>query len=132
MSEMKRRDYLSLRRRYEPEPEKVKLVLIAESSPASGRYFYNPDGAITEPLFAALTRQLGISPVSKQDCLQDFQQRGWVLIDATYEPVNTLNSSKRDSVIARDYPLLRDDLTSLIPDRAMTLILIKTKCLPDT
>src|SRR5262249_1888247 len=126
MSEMDRSDYLSLRRRYEPEPEKVKLVLVAESPPASGRYFYNPSGAITEPLFAALMRQLDISPVSKHAGLREFQQRGWVLIDATYEPVNTLNSSKRDSMIVRDYPLLRDDLTSLIPDRATPLILIKT------
>jgi len=90
MSQWKRSDYLSLRGRYEPEPEKVKLVLVAESPPASGRYFYNPSGAVTEPLFVALMRQLGISPVSKQDGLQEFQQRGWVLVDATYEPATAL------------------------------------------
>ncbi len=125
MPEWKRTDYLLLRRRYEPEPEKISLVIIAESPPRSGRYFYNPTGAITEPLFSALMRQLGISAISKEDGLQAFQQRGWVLIDATYEPVNALSCLKRDGVIARDYPLLRDDLTSLIPDRASPVVLIK-------
>ena len=54
-----------------------------------------------------------------------FQRIGWVLVDATYEPVNALNDSNRDSVIARDYPLLRDDLSSLIFNRSTPLILIK-------
>jgi hypothetical protein len=48
-----RSEYLSFRDRYRPET--IKLLLVAESPPASGRYFYNPAGARTEPLFAALT-----------------------------------------------------------------------------
>jgi hypothetical protein len=47
------------------------------------------------------------------------------LVDATYEPVNKLSSS-RDQVILRDYQLLRDDLTNLAPDRSAPLVLIKT------
>jgi hypothetical protein len=89
MSKLKRSHYLSLRRCY--EPKNISLVVIAESPPASGVYFYNPAGAVTEPLFAALTRQLGLSPVTKKDGLREFQRRGWVLVDATYEPVNQLN-----------------------------------------
>jgi hypothetical protein len=84
---MEAHDYLSLRSRY--EPENIRLVIIAESPPASGLYFYNPTGARSEPLFAALMRQLGISPISKENGLLEFQRRGWVLVDATYEPVNT-------------------------------------------
>jgi hypothetical protein len=124
MSEWKRDEYLSLRRRY--EPDNIRLVIIAESPPASGRYFYNSTGALTEPLFAALMRQLSISPVSKQNGLQEFQRRGWILVDATYEPVNKLTRSRRNKVIARDYPLLRDDLATLVPDRSIPVILIKT------
>ena len=33
--------------------------------------------------------------------------------------------SGRDKVVARDYPLLRDDLDGLIPDRSTPLMLIK-------
>ena len=123
MSERKRREYLSLRRQY--EPENIRLVIVAESPPASGRYFYNPAGALTEPLFAALMRHLRLSPRTKDDGLRDFQRRGWVLIDATYEPVNTLTRAGRDSVIERDYQLLRDDLGTLIANCSIPLILIK-------
>src|SRR4051794_3296358 len=104
---MERGDYLSLRRPFEPLT--VKLVIVAESPPASGKYFYNPDGAPTEPLFTALMLQLSFSPASKEQGLREFQKRGWVLIDATYEPVN-VKGKDRDQVIIRDYPLLREDL----------------------
>ena len=123
MSERKRNEYLTLRRRY--EPKSIRLVIIAESPPASGRYFYNPAGAPSEPLFAALMRQLRLTPLTKENGLREFQRSGWVLVDATYEPVNTFNASSRDRVIARDYPLLRDDLASLTSDRSTPLVLIK-------
>ena len=48
----KREEYLLFRSAFAPEP--VKLVIIAESPPNSGLYFYDPDGRITEPLFAKL------------------------------------------------------------------------------
>jgi hypothetical protein len=49
-----------LRLRRENEPESVRLVIIAESPPASGKYFYDSTG------FAALTRHLGLSPLAKE------------------------------------------------------------------
>jgi hypothetical protein len=42
---MQRGDYLNFRRKF--EPENVKLVIVAESPPASGKYFYNPVGMAT-------------------------------------------------------------------------------------
>jgi hypothetical protein len=106
-----RNEYIELRRRYEPEG--AALVIIAESPPASGRYFYDPAGAVTEPLFAELMRAFQLSPVTKDEGLRAFQRAGLVLIDATYEPVNQGHSrSDRDAVIARDYVLLRDDLAA--------------------
>jgi hypothetical protein len=121
----KRSEYRDLRRRYEPEPGSLRLVIIAESPPTSGLYFYNPTGAISEPLFAAMMRQLHLSPLTKEDGLRGFQGSGWVLVDATYEPVNKLSSSSRDKAIDRDYLLLRADLAKLTPDRSTPLILIK-------
>jgi hypothetical protein len=47
MLEWKRDEYLSLRRRY--EPDHIRLVIISESPPAAGRYFYSSTGALTEP-----------------------------------------------------------------------------------
>jgi hypothetical protein len=112
-----------MRRRYEPDV--VRLVIIAESPPASGHYFYNPS-ATSEWLFRALMQQLSFSPVNKESGLLEFQRRGWVLVDATYKPVNELpNGSKRDKIIIGDYQSFRDDLASLLPDRSAPLILIK-------
>jgi hypothetical protein len=70
-------------------------------------------------------KQLGLSPNTKAAGLREFQQRGWVLVDATYQPIDKLKSASRDGVIIRDYPLLRDDLAQLNPDRSAPLILIK-------
>jgi hypothetical protein len=120
---MTRDECLSLRDQYEPEV--IRLVIIAESPPTSGLYFYNPEGCPSEPLFAALMQQLRLSPLTKEGGLRGLQRSGWILVDATYQPVNTLSRSSRDSVIGRDYSLLLRDLRSLIPDQLTPLILIK-------
>jgi hypothetical protein len=126
MSVRDRDHYLRLRREY--EPENVRLVIVAESPPASGKYFYDTSGSPKEPLFAALMLQLGLSPTTKETGLRELQQRGWILVDATYQPVDKLTKDARhdrDQVITRDYPLLCDDLKCLMPDRSIPLVLIK-------
>ena len=50
------------------------------------------------------------------------------MIDAIYHPVDKLpkdRSHDRDEVIAKDYPLLLVDLSTLTPDRSIPLFLIK-------
>ena len=122
--EMARDEYLALRRQYEPKP--VRLVIVAESPPASGKYFYNAEGLSTGPLFTALMRQLDFVPTVKRDGLTEFQRRGWVLIDATYKPVDKFkNNADRSKIIEQDYEQLRADLVSLIFNRSVPLILIK-------
>lgn len=121
---MTREDYLTLRRIY--EPKRPKLIIVAESPPASGLYFYDPTGAVTEPLFAALMKQAGILAATKEAGLRAFQRKGWVLADATYEPVNELVEPARNKVIVRDYPLLKEDLETLMDSgRPTPLVLIK-------
>jgi hypothetical protein len=49
-------------------------------------------------------------------------------VNATYQPVDKLTkdaSHDRDEVIVADYPLLLDDLASLMTDRSIPLVLIK-------
>jgi hypothetical protein len=122
MPARKRSEYLALRARYEPKT--IELIIVAQSPPASGKYFYDPEGRVTEPLFAALMRQLSISPKSKEQGLLEFQRRGWLLVDATYEPVNKLKS-RRDAVIERDYRLLCEDLAAVMSGQSVPLALIK-------
>jgi len=124
MMHARRSEYLSLRSKFEPAT--VKLVIIAESPPVSGKYFYNPAGAVSEPLFAALMSQIGFTPTSKESGLREFQHSGWVLVDATYKPVNSLDDQERDRVIVRDYHLLRDDLAAMLPDRSIPIVLVKS------
>jgi|SRR5579872_116046 len=126
MSERNRDYYLHLRQRYEPNA--ITLAVVAESPPASGKYFYDASGSVKEPLFSALMHQIGISPSTKEIGLREFQRRGWVLIDATYQPVDKLAKDAahdRDDMIVQDYPLLVDDLISLSPDRSIPVVLIK-------
>jgi hypothetical protein len=104
----KRNEYLSLRRRF--TPESITLIVIAESPPASGRYFYDPAGALSEPLFSAMIKHHHLSPDTKEIGLRAFQGIGWLLVEATYEAVNTLSDADRDRVIAEGYRLLREDL----------------------
>jgi hypothetical protein len=120
------RDYYhALRSKY--RPDKVRLVIVAESPPVSGLYFYDSDGRATEPLFKALMEQLQAYPCTKREGLLKFQQSGWILVDATYKPVNipdVLHRKRNDAILA-DYSLLEADLESLIIDRSTPLILIK-------
>src|SRR5215510_11356807 len=81
-----RDDCHALRRTF--EPQMAKLLIVAESPPASGKYFHDPTGVVTAPLFAALMRQLKCLQTSKEEGLRAFQASGWVLVDATYSLVS--------------------------------------------
>ena len=125
MVQKQRSYYLDLRREFEPTG--IKLVIVAESPPESesGKYFYIPGGTVSELLFKALMKQLCIQPKTKPEGLRKFQNRGWVLVDATYEPVN--KNTAPDLVIERDYPELCGDLKRLLATRwsEVPLVLIK-------
>lgn len=117
--------YHKLRAKY--TPLRPKLVFIAESPPAGGKYFYDPSGKVTEPLFSAMMHDvLGISPDSKEEGLSKFAKAGFLLVDATYVPVNKSFSPKeRNAKILEDYPLLLEDLNDLLPSKATKIMLIK-------
>jgi len=117
--------YHHLRAVYQPADPKV--VFVAESPPVSGHYFYDPSGKVGEPLFRAMMRDvLDKSPESKAEGLQAFKERGYLLVDATYFPVNKhLSDRERDDRIIADYPLLVEDLTQVIRTEGTRIILIK-------
>lgn len=117
-----RDEYLRLRRAF--EPDQISLIIVGESPPVSGLYFYDPDGLVSEPLFSALMKRIGFTPSTKAEGLAELRQRGWLLVDATYQPVNPLSAKERDAVIDADYPLLRDDLHSLLGEHSDTPIIV--------
>jgi hypothetical protein len=116
--------YHNLRSRY--QPAHLNLVFLLESPPASGKYFYDPTGKTTEPLFAGLMRLIGENPATKHEGLTAFQARGLFLMDATYQPVNHIKSKReRDHAILDALPELIADLDRALPDRRTPIVLVK-------
>jgi hypothetical protein len=119
---MTKSDYLQLRDRF--TPPNPKIIFILESPPASGKYFYNPGGKTSEPLFRAMMKDvLEIEPTSKEEGLKEFAARGFLLIDATNTPVNRTKGKARDDVILGDFELLVTDLRQHAgPDTSIVLV----------
>ncbi|HVP42093.1 MAG TPA: hypothetical protein VMS96_01600 [Terriglobales bacterium] len=115
-------EYFELRSRYTPKHPKTIFVL--ESPPASGKYFYNPTGTVREPLFKALMDDvLEVAAQTKEEGLKTFASEGFLVVDATYTPVNDLDDDEADAIILRDFPLLLEDLRAHAgPDTALVLI----------
>jgi hypothetical protein len=115
--------YLELRNRY--KPAHIKTVFILESPPASGKYFYDETGLISEPLFSAMMELLSYKPQNKKEGLKYFSSTGHFLVDATYEPVNKLKGRARENTILNSYSDLADDLKNLGNPDTINFVLIK-------
>jgi hypothetical protein len=118
--------YHRLRREF--QPQNPTLLIVAESPPASNLYFYDPSGRKTEPIFLAFMEQLLFTPANKTAGLREFQRRGWLLIDATHEPIDKKFKQKdplRDAVIVRDYPLLKADIEAVSGGKRLPIVLVK-------
>lgn len=117
--------YHRLRARF--APEKPSLILIAESPPASGTYFYDTSGKPSEHLFSAVMRSfLRMRPATKEIGLVALRDAGILLLDATYEPVNDGRSDReRDDTILRDYPRLIVRLGKANANLKTPLLLVK-------
>jgi hypothetical protein len=121
-------EYMRFRGPYTPQDP--KLIFVLESPPISGDYFYNPAGRTTEWLFRAMMKDvLEASPQTKHEGLTEFAARGYLLIDATYTPVNISGpKSVRDKAAAaqilKDLPLLVADLRQYAQPNTQ-LVLVK-------
>ena len=126
---MSRAEYLQLRAPYLPENRKIVFVL--ESPPKSGLYFYNPEGRVSEPLFHAMMKDIvGIKPSSKDEGLREFAFRGYLLIDATYTPVNHdhLSHRERNQRILDDLPVLVEELRGCMAPNAGVVLVKANVC----
>lgn len=119
-----RADYLRFRAPYLPKQREIIFVL--ESPPKSGLYFYNSEGKVSEPLFSAMMKDvIGIKPESKDQGLREFASRGFLLIDATYAPVNHdhLSVHERNRRILADLPILLEELREYVgPETGVVLV----------
>ena len=122
-----RAEYLRYRGRYLPAHRKIVFVL--ESPPISGLYFYKPEGSVSEPLFRAMMKDvLDVKPRTKEEGLGEFAARGFLLIDATYTPVNHLSGRARDAAILGDLPLLVEDLATYVEPETNVILVKANVC----
>jgi hypothetical protein len=116
--------YLNLRRLY--EPKNIRLIFVAESPPISSKYFYDPKGNPSEPLFKELLwATLKKKYSTKAEGLGAFKMAGNLLVDATYQPVNHKLLSKRRIDICKGLPALIKDLRNLLHSNKGNIILVK-------
>ena len=109
---------------------KIKCVLIAESPPARGTYFYFPDGAVTENLFSAVMEALYKKvPQTKREGLDNFKKDGYLLVDSIYKPINRYKKIDRIAALVENLPNLLEDLKSLKITKKTPIILISRRVL---
>ena len=115
--------YLRLRDKY--LPDNLKYIFVLESPPASGLYFYDESGKTSEPLFMEMMKLLDVTTKNKREGLKLFQKAGYLLVDATYQPVNELKGKKRNDVILRDFSNLVENLEKVSAGKQIPIILVK-------
>ncbi|OLE70825.1 hypothetical protein AUF78_04855 [archaeon 13_1_20CM_2_51_12] len=103
------------RRKY--RPRKVRFLLIAESPPSSGGFFYFPTTIGKDHLFRETMKALDLWPksepmrrgVDKRSMLRRFQSMGFYLLDTCDFPVDRLSPvERRDAVFRQMDRLIRD------------------------
>lgn len=118
------KEYIAKRNKYKPED--IRAIFILESPPKSGKYFYDSDGKVSEPLFKAMMEIIGYKPTDKATGLAEFAKKGFMIVDASYTPINHYREGRdRNERIMIRYPMLVKDLLILTPDKNTPLILVK-------
>jgi hypothetical protein len=121
-------EYLRFREPYLPTP--CKVIFVFESPPNTGKYFYKREKIDGEQLFYAMMKQiLGIKPGTKDEGLRAFADGGYLLLDATYTPVNGLPEGRvRDKIIEDDFPLLIEELNKYAGPNTKVIVVKKNVC----
>lgn len=107
-----------LRRRY--RPAHIRLLLIGESPPASGRFFYRRDSGLYRAIRDAFRT---VDPSITDDTfLETFRRSGCYLIDACADPVDALDARSRRDACLESEPALSRKIRQLHPAAIVTLV----------
>jgi hypothetical protein len=109
------------RRKY--RPSKIRLLIIAESPPSSGGFFYFPKTIGKDHLFRETMKTTGLWPqsapmrkgVEKKPMLQRFQSMGFYLLDSSAHPVDKMPNRARREAIEDQLPRLVEEVRGADP-----------------
>jgi len=113
--------YINASSRY--KPDSIRFLIVAESPPPSGGYFYFDFSTRHDYLFKETMNALGIIPETtdidegfdKAPFLRQFQSRGFFLIDVVNVPINELPKSEKVQVINDAIPGFVEEVKKLDP-----------------
>ena len=123
--------YIEARDKYNPKllGKTIKFLLVGESPPKAGGYFYFEEATGLGNLFREIMKALKIPygkltvGSNKTPQLKEFQLQGFFLIDVSYTPVNKLSIAEKNRVLKGQIPRLVNDIRNLQPER---IIILKT------
>ena len=115
--------YATARNKY--RPTEVNVLLVAESPPSSGGYFYAEKAIGKDHLFRETMKALGLWPVDrpmrkgcdKRPMLEQFRSLGFFLIDACELPVDKMPPGQRRVSTAEGALTLPSKVKELDPGR---------------
>jgi len=101
-------------------PERVGLLFIGESPPASGRFFYRGDSGLYRALREAFQ---AVDPsIADATFLRTFQSSGHYLVDLCAEPVDRLDAKSRRAECRRGEESLAKAIEQLRPASIATVV----------
>lgn len=117
------------RRKY--RPSKIRILIIAESPPSSGGFFYFPKTIGKDHLFRETMKTVGLWPqstpmrrgVDKTPMLRAFQSMGFYLLDSSTDPVDKMSIRTRRKAIQDQLPRLVDDVKRTDPH---SIVIVKS------
>jgi hypothetical protein len=96
-------------------PMRVCVLFVAESPPASGKFFYVNSG-MTTFTSRAFEKARGISFCSADDFLEYFKDSGCYLVDLTETPVNKLKGTIREENLVLGVNSLAERIKLMRPE----------------
>jgi hypothetical protein len=113
-----RRQLERLRRRF--RPDRLRLLFVGESPPASGRFFYQGDSGLYRAMRDAFQ---SVDPaISDANFLARFQAVGCYLIDLCPKPVDHLDSKARRAVCLANESSLSRTIARVHPPAIATVV----------
>ena len=117
--------------RREYRPSRIRLLMIAESPPSSGGFFYFPQAIGKDHLFRETMKSIGLWPqtagmhrgINKVPMLRGFQSMGFYLIDSSTDPVDKMPNRARRDAIKHQLPRLVEDVKRADPSN---IVIVKS------